>query len=55
MLPTVNLDHDLGLDAGKIRDISPNRMLSPELRTAKLPPPSMTPKCLLGIGHAAPQ
>ena len=54
MLLPIQLNDELRLEAGEIRDVSSNRMLPPELEPAQLSPSQPPPKVLLGIDRRTP-
>jgi hypothetical protein len=55
MLTAIDLDHQLGLEAGKVDDIRPHRMLAPESMACQLPQAQVFPQGLLGVRHVAAQ
>jgi hypothetical protein len=53
MLPTIKLDTQLFLDTVKIEDVSPHRMLPPELRSGDTAIPQQLPQQRFRISHPA--
>jgi hypothetical protein len=50
VLPTINLDDHLVLEASEVDDISPDRRLPPDLRITDLAIAQAIPKALFGLG-----
>src|SRR6266550_1420632 len=51
MLASIDLDHEVRLEAGEIRDIRRDRDLAAKAKTRYLLSAQPHPKALLGVGH----
>ncbi len=51
MLPAIDFDRDADLQAGEIKDIGRDRMLTPEPLAAKLAVAQVLPQAPLGVGR----
>jgi hypothetical protein len=55
VLPSIKLDDETSLNAGEIREVWPNRMLSSKAVPSQPPAANMEPKPKLRVGHVLSQ